>query len=124
MPELSVYEGERGYIDYTLSYGPLWSVSAKRNTPVLQADVSRLYFYVKASDSGTAYITLTDASSSQIEWLSATAGTIRVKLGSGTAGHTGDGQPYELRIKLTDGSYVTAEHGKLNVLESTVDSGV
>jgi hypothetical protein len=67
----------------------------------------------------SAYIRLTDASSSQIEWRS--GGGVRVKLGNGAAGHTGSDNLYKLRFKLSDGSYMTAAAGKLHILESVVD---
>ncbi len=119
--KIQVYEAERGFIDYTLMYAPNWSVVAKRNTPVLQADVTTLYFFVK-NPSGTAVLSLTSASSSQIEWLSSTAGTIRVKLGTNTEGKVNDDNDYELRILFTDNGYVTADAGKLDILESVVDT--
>src|SRR3954452_8935832 len=103
MAEITVYEGDDSKADFTLTYGPNWSVTAKRGTPVLQSDVSRIYFYVKTTLSGTAWLTLTDATDA-ITWLngpSATDGKIRVTFGTGTSGHTADGQFYELRLKFT-----------------------
>ena len=48
-------------------------------------------------------------------------GKIREKLNSNTNGHVGSSQFYELRIKFSDGSYVTAESGTFNVVQSQVD---
>lgn len=126
MAEISVFEGDNSKADFTLTYGPAWSVVAKRGTPVLQSEVSRVYFYVKTNLSDTsAWLTLTDASSSQIAWLngpSATDGKIRVYFGTGTLAHAGDAQRYELRLKLTDGTYCTVEAGTFNVSNSVVDN--
>ena len=123
MPDIQVSEYERGFIDYTLTYGQQYSVVAKRGTPVLQSDVTHVYFYVKATLSDTSpFISLSDASSSQIEWLDATAGKIRVKLGTNTGTHAGDSQPYELRLKMADGSYISAETGLLYIKNSVVDN--
>src|SRR4051812_21241379 len=107
MPEVTVYEYERAYLDYTLKYGPNWSVSAKRGTPVLTADTTNVYFYARATETGASIFTLSVGLG--ITWLSATTGQIRVALGTNTGGHAGDGQFYELRIKLSDGGYITAE---------------
>src|SRR4051794_34695921 len=110
MAEITVFEGDDAKADFTLLYSQSWSATAKRGTPVLQADVSRIYFYVKTLLSDTsAWLTLTDATSSII-WLNgpgATDGKIRVTFGTGTTGHAGDGQRYELRIKMADGTFVT-----------------
>ena len=121
MPKLQVYEAERGLIDYTLMYSPKWSVAAKRNTPVLESDTSVVYFYVK-NPSGTAVVSLSDANSAEIEWIDTALGKIRVKLGTGTEGKVNDDNDYELRIKFTDGGFVTADAGKLDILESVVDT--
>src|SRR5438046_2312354 len=119
MADIVVYEYERGLIDVTLTYSSQFSTVAKRGTPVLQTDVTRVYFYVKTllADSA-AWLTLTDASASQIEWIDATHGQLRVKLGTTTGGHAADNQPYELRLKLTDGSYLTVDTGMLHVKNS------
>jgi hypothetical protein len=66
------------------------------------------------------FISLSDASSSQIEWLS--RGGMRVKLGSNTAAHAGNDNVFELRAKFPDGSFVTVQKGNLHVIESTVDT--
>ena len=47
------------------------------------ADVSRVYWYAKTLKSDTsAWLTLTDASATQISWLDPTAGKVRVYIGS------------------------------------------
>lgn len=123
MPDITVYEYERAYLDYTLKYGPTWSVTAKRNTPVLQTDTSNIYFYVRPTETGANFITLSVGLG--ITWINgpnATDGKIRVALGSTTGGHAADNQVYELRVKLSDGSYVTAEAGRLNIRQSYVDN--
>ena len=123
MPEISVYEYERAYVDYTLTYSQSWSVAAKRGTPVLQADTTNVYFYARPTETGATLFTLSVGSG--ITWVngpSATDGKVRVALGTNTGTHAGDGQFYELRIKLSDGSYVTAEKGTLNVKVSTVEN--
>jgi hypothetical protein len=121
--DLSIFEGDNSKVDYTLTYSANWSNAAKRGLPVLQADVSRVYWYAKTLKTDTsAWLTLTDASASQIAWLDATAGKIRVFVGSATTeGHAGDAQYYECRIKFSDGTYATVDSGTLNVLQSLVD---
>jgi hypothetical protein len=126
MRSITITEGESAaQYDFYLKYSQNWSESAKRGQPVQQSDVTKTFFYVKALQSDSAaWLSLTDASSSQIEWVSAATGHIRVKFGAGTAGHAGDNQFYELRLKLTSGKYVTAESGHFNVKESIVDQAV
>lgn len=118
-----VHEGERGYLDYTLTYSDKWSAVAKRGEPVVRADTTTVYFYVKTSrGDATAAISLSDDSASEIEWLDEDAGQIRVKLGTNTEGEAGDGQVYELRIKFSDGSFVTADDGTIDIIDSIVDT--
>lgn len=128
MPEITVYEGDDSKAYYTLEYGESWSNPSKAGTAVLASDVSTIYFYVKTNLSDTsAWLTLTNAD--QISWRSgpsATDGKISVDFSNAsspktTRGHTGDGQHYELRLKFMDGTYITAEAGTFNVLESVVD---
>lgn len=123
MPHITVHEGERAYLDYTLKYGRNWSVTAKQNTPILNSDTSAVYFYVKTnrSDASPA-ISLSDASATQIEWLDDDTGEIRVKLGTNTEGEAGDNQVYELRVKFSDGTFLTVEDGTINIIDSPVDT--
>src|SRR4051812_25731190 len=116
MPELTAYENENAFFDFTLKYGQLYSTTASRGNPVAQADTSDVFFYASATESGTPWLTLKQ-STGGIEWLSATTGKIRVKLNSNTSGHSGSGQYFELRIKFSDSSYVTAHSGTLNIVE-------
>lgn len=123
MPEITIHEAERAFIDYTLTYGPDWSVTADRNQPVDRSDVTVVYFYVKTSLSAASpWISLSDASASQIEWLDEDAGQIRVKIPVSTEGQVQDGHEYELRIKWTDGTFTTADRGQLHVKNSIVDT--
>src|SRR5205807_1587796 len=110
--------------DYTLTYSQNWSNAAKRGLPVPQADVTKIFFYVKTLSSDVnAWLKLTDASASQIQWLDTVNGKIRVFFPVNTEGHTGDRQPFECRAQLTDSSLINIESGFINVLESTVDQG-
>ena len=124
---ISLFEGDSAAkADFTLRYGFDWSVAAKRGTPVLQSDVSTVFLYVKTLETDTtAWLQLSSASSSQIAWLNgpgATDGKIRVYFGAGTAGHAADGQGYELRLKFTDGTYLTWVKDVLNIKQSLVDN--
>jgi hypothetical protein len=113
--------------DFTLMYpnSTAWSVAAKRGTPVLQSDVSKIYLYAKALESdAVAWLQLTTDSALQIAWINgpgATDGKIRAYFGAGTAGHAGDGQIYELRVKFTDNTYLTWVKDTINVLQSLID---
>lgn len=120
--DVLTYESERGYIDFKpFTYSRSFSDSTKWGQNVAEADLTRLYFYVKTSESAASpFISLSSASSSQIEWLS--GGGIRVKLGTNTGSHAGDNNEYELRAKMTDGSYLTVARGRLHIKESIVDT--
>lgn len=122
--EYTFYEGEAAKIDYTLTYGANWSDSTKRGLPVPRSATTKIFFYVKllASDT-TAWLKLTDASSSQITWTDATNGQFRILFPASTEGHTGDRQPFECRAQMSDGSLITVESGYINVQESVVDVG-
>lgn len=119
-PEITVYENSDDYVEFRpFTYGRDWSDETKIGEAAVQADFTRIYFYVKESDSDEdPWLALTDASASQIEWLS---DGIRIKFGSNTNGHSGDDQVYELRVKTTGGRYITLRKGRFNVIESTVD---
>lgn len=122
-PEISLYEADAAKVDYTLRYSYDWSASAKRGTPVLQADVSVIYFYAKTNESdASAWLTLTSGSVTQIEWLDASLGKIRIHFPTTTEGQAGTGQHYELRLKFTDGTFLTVERGTLNILNSLIDT--
>lgn len=129
MPDITVDENEDVFLQYPLKYGKDWAVAAKIGTPTQKGDTSAVFFYVAATESGTPWLSLSDASSSQIAWLDSTGTessastntTVRVKLGSNTGGHVGPSQFFELRIKFSDGSYVTARQGSLNVKRSQVE---
>lgn len=121
--EISVSEGDNSKADFTLTYSQSWSDATKRGLPVPKTDTSKVFFYVSKTITGSPWLTLTDASSSQIQWLDAVNGKIRVFFNGnqGTAGQIGDSQAYELRIKMADGTYVSVERGTFNVLDSVVD---
>jgi hypothetical protein len=123
MPEITLFEADSAAkADWTLLYSQSWSVAAKRGTPVLQADISVVYFFVKANESdASAWLTLTDASSTQVEWLDGALGKIRVHFPEGTEGHAGTNQ-YELRLKFTSGKFLTVERGTLYVRDSLIDT--
>ena len=119
--DITVHEGASLYLDYTLTYSQNWSDSSKRGNPIASADTTKVFFYVKRKlTDSTFLLQLTSADSSQIAWTSATAGTLRVKLGANTAGITGSAF-YELRIKMSDGRYITTDSGKITFNESLVD---
>lgn len=122
MSEITIYEGDDSKADYILSYGKKWSDPAKEGTPVLRTDVTNIFFYVKTKLSDSSpWLSLSDGTPGEIDWLDDLNGQIRVTFGRTTAGEAGDNQHYELRIKFVDGSYLTAESGAFNVLESVVD---
>ncbi len=120
MPEITAYENENAFLDFTLKYGPLYSNTSKRGLAVPQGDTTDVFFYASATSGGVNWLTLS-ASGGTITWTDATNGKIRVKLGTNTGGRVGSSQFYELRIKFADGSYVTAESGTLNILQSNVE---
>lgn len=121
MANLKVYEAERGFFDFTLTYGERWSVEVLREQPIPKTATTRVYFSVKNDVSETdPFIALTDENSLEIEWLDEINGKIRVKLGETTEGHTGNDKAYELRLKMSDGSWITAKAGKLDILPSVV----
>ena len=123
MAEITVTEGDNSKADFTLTYSQSWSDSTKRGLPVLKADTTKVFFYVAKTITGTPWLTLSDASASQIQWLDTANGKIRVFFNGnqGTSTQIGDGQFYELRLKMADGTYVSVESGKFNVLNSVVD---
>ena len=122
-PELTIFEADAAKADYTLRYSYEWSVAAKRGTPVLRADLTRVYFYAKANElDAEAWLALTDEDDTEIEWLDAALGKIRIHFPPGTEGEAGAGQQYELRLKFADGSFLTVERGTLNVLNSLIDT--
>src|SRR4051812_46191949 len=104
MPDVTVTENEDMFLQYPLKYGQDWAVSSKRGTAITRADVGAVYFYIATTESGTPWLTLSDASSSQTAWLDSTGAEssattnsiVRVKLGSNTSGHAADGQYFEL----------------------------
>jgi hypothetical protein len=59
---------------------------------VLGTVTSAIYFYGRATASGANWLTLSDASSAQIERIDAANGRCRVRLRSNTNGRAGDGQ--------------------------------
>jgi hypothetical protein len=119
--DLTVYEGDNSKADFTLTYGPTWSDTTKRGTPVPKSDTTRVFFYVKKLVSDTsAWLTLND-NGQGITWLDTANGKIRVTFGTGTSGRAGDGQTWELRIKLSDGTYISVDRGTFNVIDSLID---
>lgn len=121
MANLKVYEAERGFFDFTLTYGERWSDAALRGNPIPRSATSRVYFSVKnVVSESTPFIALTDAAVGQIQWLDEANGKIRVKLGETTEGHAGNNKQYELRLKMLDGSWLTAKAGQIDILPSVV----
>lgn len=121
MGNLHVYEAEKGFMDFTLTYGTGWSVESDRGKAIPKSATQKVYFDVKNDFSdATSIISLTDADPLQIEWLDEVNGKIRVKLGDTTEGHAGNDKVYELRLKMSDGSWMTAKAGKLDILHSVV----
>lgn len=118
--ELTIYEAENAKVQFALTYSTTWSVAAKRGTNVAQGDVSVVYFYAKTLRSdASAWLTLTDASASQISW---SGNVVTVHFPASTEGQAGDEQFWELRIKWSDGTWTTASEGVLNVINSIVDT--
>lgn len=121
MANLKVYEAERGFFDFTLTYGDRWSNAALQGKPIPKTATGRVYFSVKNDVSESSpFIALTDEDPSDIEWLDEANGKIRVKLGETTEGHAGNDKQYELRLKMSDGSWMTAKAGQLDILPSVV----
>lgn len=116
-----LYEAERGFFDFTLIYGERWSDVALRGKPVRRSDVTTAFFSLK-NDVADAepIVQLSDEDVTEIEWLDESNGKIRVKLGTTTEGHAGNDKPYELRLKMADGSWMTARAGTLDILPSVV----
>jgi hypothetical protein len=123
MPKLQVIESSRSFIDRTLLYGANWSDEDKQGEPVARDDLTAVYFFLKEDiDDASPVLSLSDAAPSQIEWIDEDEGEIRIKLGTNTEGLAGYKQAYELRLKFPDGSFVTAERGTLDILDSVVDT--
>lgn len=116
-----LYEAARGFFDFTLIYGDRWSQAPLRGKPVPRSAVSKVFFSLKDDIADTdAIVSLSDEDISEIEWLDEENGKVRVKLGEKTEGHTGEDKPYELRLKMCDGSWITAFSGLLTILPSVV----
>lgn len=117
MAELITFAGERKLLDFTLTYSADWSDVSKQGDPIVEADVSAAYFYLKRNKTdATAILMLSTALDTEIDWI--TGGTIlRVKLGTNTLSLAGV-FVYELRLKLSDGSFVSADSGVLTIAES------
>jgi len=123
MPHFEVFEGEAFNIPFELQYDRFWSEVSKRGQPVKQSEVTTTFFFVKEKDSdANAFMTLTDATTAEIEWTTPNEGKLTVKLDTSTEGKVGKKRPYELRIKLVDGTFTTVDSGTLDILESTVDT--
>ena len=121
MANLKVYEAERGFFDFTLTYGERWSVVGLRGQLIPKSATTRVYFSVKNDVTEVdPFIALIDENALEIQWLDEANGEIRVKLGETTEGHTGNDKAYELRLKMFDGSWLTAKAGMINILPSVV----
>ena len=121
MANLKVYEAERGFFDFTLTYGERWSDVSLRGKPIPKTATSRVYFSVKNTVSDAdPFIAFTDEDPLEIQWLDETNGKIRVKLRETTEGHVGNDKQYELRLKMADGSWMTAKAGMIDILPSVV----
>lgn len=123
---LEMYEGEDVKIDFTLTYSDTWSDDEKAGENVAKADVQEMWFYMKENDTDTeAFMQLHAeddwSDTTEIEWLGDTDGRVRVHIDSTTEGHAGKNRLYELRLKLTDGSFYTAKKGKIHIYESLID---
>lgn len=132
MNDIRVGENEDVALDFPLKYGRDYTTVTKRGLSIPKSDVTEVYFSVAATENGTAFISLTTANAG-IVWLDGegaetTAGTaskVRCKLGTNTAGHAGDNQWFECKIKFADGSMVVPEKGRGNfhISPSIVDRG-
>jgi hypothetical protein len=125
MEDIMLKEGHRRAYPYTMKYDPLYSIVAKRNTPILRSDLTNpgVFFNVKTKESDTnAWLILKDDVPNQITWEDEAAGKILINFNTNTLERTGDNQFYELRVKLSDGSYLTVDSGRLHILESIVDN--
>ncbi len=121
MANLKVYEAERGFFDFTLTYGERWSDESLQGKPIPKSALDRAYFSVKnAVSDADPIIALTDETPSEIQWIDEVNGKIRVKLGETTEGNAGNNKEYELRLKMLDGSWLTAKAGKFDILPSVV----
>lgn len=115
MAAITTAQGEREFIDFNLTYSADWSVSGEAGQTVEAADVDTAYFFLKRnkSDSNTVLELDTDTTA-EMEWI---GNTLRVKLGANTLTLHGK-YLYELRLKLTDGAYVSADTGTVTITES------
>jgi hypothetical protein len=128
--QISAVESSRGFIDRNLYYhSPFWSDSTKRGQKVQKSETLEVYFTVKTNEADVSpLLELTGANgglvwldSSDAETMSGTATKVRAKLGINTDGKAGTHR-YELRVKLADGSFITAEKGTIVIEESLTDT--
>lgn len=123
---LEMYEGEDMKIQFTLSYSETWSNAGLQGQPVAKSDCLAVYFAMKEKESDTAkFVDLAAvdpfSDTSEIEWTD-DDGVILCKLpGADTVGHAGKNRLYEVRVKLSDGTYFTAKKGKIHIFESLID---
>jgi hypothetical protein len=120
--EYEFEEAEAVVLNRFLRYSKNYSVVAKRGQVIPEADVTKVYFYVKPSASAE-WLTFTDADSNQIEWVGdGSTGEINIKLGTTSEGNAGQNQTYELRVQFAGGNWLTLEKGILHVNDSIVDT--
>jgi hypothetical protein len=75
--------------------------------------MSSVHFDTTATDTETEFLSLVIGLG--ITWIDAANGKIRVALGLETGGYLGEGQAYDLSIKTSDYSCVSAERDSLNI---------
>ena len=119
MPEITIHEGEAAKYEFPLTYSYRWSSALLRGTNVTEDQTDTVYFYAKTNKSdATAWLTLTDASPTQISW---SGNVVTVHFPPTTEGKAGVNY-WELRIEWPDGTFLTAADGVLNIKESIVDT--
>ena len=74
------------------------------------------------SADGTTWMELTDDVETEIEWVDEDTGEILIFFGLSSEGEIEDNQKYELRVKFSDGSFITLEKGIVNIRDSIVDT--
>lgn len=122
--DIEVVAGEDKGQPFALTYDDTHSVVLKRGTPILHADVQKLFFYVYRNKGDAApYMTLTDDSAAELEWTMAdpsTDGKVTAHIkGADTLTRVGRNQYYELRGYMS-GRYQSLARGNFHVEPTAV----
>lgn len=122
--DIEVVAGEDKGQPFALTYDETHSVEAKIGQPIPKADVQKLFFYVYRNKGDAApYMTLTDATTSELEWTQtpvSTNGKVTAHIkGSDTLTRVGRNQYYELRGYMS-GRYQSLARGNFHVEPTAV----